>query len=59
MRDQRTEERVGGLPIETRLLLWRRIWAKLLAPPEGPEPGADATGAGDGTAADGDDQEAA
>ncbi len=59
MRDERTEERAAGLPLEARLLLWRRIWARLLAPPEGPEPGAAATEAGDGTTVEANDQEAA
>lgn len=53
------EGTAATVPVEARLLLWRRIWARLLAPPEGPEPGAAATEAGDGTTVEANDQEAA
>ncbi len=33
MREERKTGRGQVLPLEARLLLWRRVWGRLLAPP--------------------------
>lgn len=34
MHDERETVRSEILPLEARLLLWRRVWERLLAPPQ-------------------------